>query len=87
VFFDFSKTPGPVTINSDRGKAAIAAGTSSVTITCNYCNANSVVVVTQVASDATLNSIVAVTSGDGSFTVTGNANATDNPAFNFMVFN
>ena len=86
-YVDTSGTPGNATINLPRGKAAFAAGTNTVTITNSYVTTNSVVVGSQVGADATLNNLVTITPANGSFTVTGNANATGNPAFNFFVLN
>jgi len=87
TFTDASGTPGSTTINSDRGRAAFASGTNSVTITSSYVNANSVVLVHMQNADATLTLPLTVAPSAGGFTVTGNANATGTPAFNFVVFN
>jgi len=87
TFVDTSATPGNATINSDRGRAAFASGTSSVTITSSYVSANSIVLVHMQTADATLTLPLTVSCTAGSFTVTGNSNATGTPAFNFVVFN
>jgi hypothetical protein len=87
TFQDASSTPGNATVNASRGRVAIAAGTSTVTVTNSYVTANSVVVASQVTADATLNNLVTVTPTAGAFTVTGNANATGNVSVNFIVLN
>ena len=86
-FIDTSASPGNATINSDRGRAAFAAGQNSVTVTSSYVNASSVVVVHMDTADATLTIPLTVVCSNGSFTVTGNGNATGNPSFRFVVFN
>lgn len=82
---DTSGTPGNATINNLSGRAAFAAGGSTVVITNSLVTANSKVFVQQ-RNDATLKS-VAVNPAAGSFTVTGNAAATAITIFNFLVVN
>lgn len=71
-------TAGAVTTNQMSGKAAIAAGAASVVVTHAQVVANSKITaqVSQSSADATLTSILRVTPAAGSFTITGNANAT-----------
>jgi hypothetical protein len=83
---DSSGTPGNVTNNAANGRAAFAAGASSVVVTSTAVAAADNVHVTLLgAADATLTSIVGVTVAAGSFTVTGNAAATANKSFMFTV--
>lgn len=88
-FPDTSGTPGNATVNSARGRVAIAAGAGSVVITNSYVNANSVVlaVIDQAAADGTLLYIARVAPAAGSFTIYGNANATAAVAVRFVVLN
>jgi hypothetical protein len=83
---DSSGTPGAATINKPSGKSAIAAGASSVVITNSVVTAASEVIVTPLDLDATLTSYKAVPAA-GSFTVTGNANATAAWKFSWWVLN
>ena len=86
---DSSGTPGAATINRAAGKSAIALGASSVVITNSLVTATSLIFVTPqgaTAADATLTSW-RVNPGAGSFTVTGNANATAAWPFSWMVIN
>jgi len=83
---DSSGSPGPATINKPSGRSAIAAGVSGVTITNSVVTASSIVIVTPLDLDATLTSFKAVP-GSGSFTVTGNANATAAWKFSWWVLN
>jgi hypothetical protein len=71
-------TAGAVTTNQLVGKASIAAGAASVVVTQAQVNSTSKIVaqVSQSAADGTLTSILRVTPAAGSFTITGNANAT-----------
>jgi len=71
-------TAGAVTSDQLSGKAAIAAGAASVVVTNAKINVTSKITaqVSQSAADATLTSILRVTPAAGSFTITGNANAT-----------
>ena len=84
AFTDSSGTPGNVTNNSARGRAAFAAAGSSVVVTNSQVAANSTVLVQLGGSDATLTT-VRVTPAAGSFTVTGNAAATGITVFDFIV--
>jgi hypothetical protein len=71
-------TAGNATNQNRRGRAAIAAGQSSVVITNAGVNpaSNIEATVSQAAADATLTSVVRVVPAAGSFTIHGNANAT-----------
>ena len=71
-------TTGAVTANVISGRAAIAAGASSVVITNNLVDANSKVfaVVAQAAADGTLLRVERILCAAGSFTIYGTANAT-----------
>src|SRR5439155_15020126 len=75
---DSSGTPGAATQHTTKGRVAIAAGASSVVVTNRNVNAASTVlaVISQAGADGTLTQILRVTPGAGSFTITGNANAT-----------
>jgi len=86
TYTDSSGTPGNVTNNSPRGRAAFAAAGSSVVVTNSLVAATSTVLVSLGGSDATLTS-VRVTPAAGSFTVTGNAAATATTVFDFLVVN
>lgn len=81
---DSSGTPGDVTNNAARGRAAFAAAASTVVVTSSLCAADSSVFVSLGGADATLTSI-RVTPGAGSFTVRGNAAATGITPFDFLV--
>lgn len=71
-------TSGAATANQNQGRASIAAAASSVVITNNLVNANSVLeaVIAQGSADGTLTSVVRVVPAAGSFTIFGNAAAT-----------
>jgi hypothetical protein len=73
-----STTTGAVTANVLQGTCAIAAGASSVVITNNKIDANTIVVayVSQAAADATLLRVERVLPAAGSVTIFGTANAT-----------
>ena len=85
-YTDSSGTPGNVTNNSPRGRAAFAAAASTVVVTSSLVTAASTVLPALGGADATLTS-VRVTPGAGSFTVTGNAAATGITPFDFTVVN
>lgn len=84
VLTDGSGTPGNVTQNVCRGRAAFAASGTTVVVTNSQVAANSTVLVSLGGSDATLTS-VRVTAAAGSFTVTGNAAATGTTPFDYVV--
>lgn len=71
-------TTGAATANVVSGRAAIAAGASSVVITNSMVDANTKVfaVIAQAAADGTLLRVERVLAAAGSFTIYGTANAT-----------
>lgn len=84
---DSSGTPGNVTNNAVRGRAAIAAAGTACVVTSSLVTANSMVIAVLRSADATLTFIKSVVTAAGSFTVTGNAAATGACAFDFLVVN
>ncbi len=87
-YLDVSATHGSATANALRGQAAFAAATASCTITNNQVKPTSTVIpILDASADATLTQILRVVPGAGSFTVYGNANATGNPTFTWLVVN
>lgn len=88
-FTNTSGTPGNATINTPRGRCAIAAAAAAVTITSSVVTANSTViaVINQAATDTTLTSILRVNTGASTFTITGNAASTAAVTVDFVVFN
>lgn len=87
TYTDASGTPGAATINKPMGKVAIAAGAASVVVTNSLVTADSHVEAVLQFGDATLTQILRVVPGAGSFTVTGNANATAATKVSFKVTN
>ena len=85
---DSSGTPGAATQHATMGRVAIAAGQSSVVVTNRYVNVASAVfaVISQAAADGTLTQILRVNPANGSFTITGNANATAATVVDYIVF-
>jgi len=83
--YNITATVGAVVINKPVGRAIIALGAASVVVTNTLVTANSIVFAQLAAVDATLTFVKAVVAGAGSFTITGNANATANCAVNFFV--
>lgn len=82
---DTSASPGAATHPSTKqGRAAIALGASSAVITNALVTASSQIVLTLESADTTLKSIVAIPAA-GSFTVTGNANATAAAKFSYSI--
>lgn len=71
-------TTGAKTYNGTQGRVAIAAGSSSVTVTNSLVDANTKVwaVVAQAAADVTLLRVERILTAAGSFTIYGTANAT-----------
>ena len=69
---DSSATPGAATQRTTKGRVAVAAGQSQVTVTNGLVNAASTVlaVISQAAADATGTSVVRVAPALGSFTIT-----------------
>lgn len=86
-YTDDSANAGNRTVNTLRGKSAIAAAAAAVTITNNKVTANSQIVVTVEDDDATLTHIISAIPGPGSFVITGNAAATGNTKISWTVIN
>jgi hypothetical protein len=84
---DISGTPGNGTVNNQLGRAAFAAGTSTVVITNSRVTATSDIFVQLRTTDGTLVNANVTAQGAGTFTVTGNANATAITPFSFLVVN
>jgi hypothetical protein len=84
---DSSGTPGAATANTASGRAAIAAGASSVVVTNSLVTAASRIFLQKTGSsfDATLTAPLQVVAAAGSFTVYGNAAATAAVPFNWWV--
>lgn len=80
-------SPGAATLNTPSGRSAIAAGAASVVITNSLVSASSQVYAMLQTADATLTSIKSIVPGAGSFTITGNANATANTNVCWFVVN
>lgn len=75
---DSTGTPGNATLNTQKGRSAIAAGAAAVTITNSRVTSSSIVTAVLQTSDGTLTQLLRVVPGSGSFVITGNANATGN---------
>lgn len=71
-------SPGNATLNTQKGRSAIAAGASAVTITNSRVTSTSIVGAVLQTVDGTLTQLLTVVPGSGSFVITGNANATGN---------
>jgi hypothetical protein len=83
---DSTGTPGNVTNNNANGRAAFAAGGTTVVVTCSAVAAADQVHVTLLgAADATLKSIAGVTVAAGSFTVIADVAATATKGFMYTV--
>lgn len=80
-------TAGAQTVNILRGRAAMAAGASTLVITCPQCTAQSIVFaqVAQASADATFTTVLRVTPSAGSFQINGPALATAATAINWLV--
>jgi hypothetical protein len=87
AYVDSTGTPGNVTNNSPRGRAAFAAAGTSVVVTNNLVTATSSIFTNLEGNDATLTFIKSAVAGAGSFTVTGNAAATATSTFDFLIVN
>lgn len=85
--YTITATVGAVTINKPSGRVIIALGAAAVIVTNSLVTANSIILVTIATADATLTFIKSVVAAAGSFTITGNANATANCKVNFLVIN
>lgn len=71
-------TPGALTTTLPAGRVTIAAGSSSVVVTCPAVDVNSKIfaVINQAAADGTLLRVERIVPGAGLFTIYGTANAT-----------
>ncbi|MEN6302488.1 MAG: hypothetical protein ABFD96_07165 [Armatimonadia bacterium] len=87
TFTDSSATPGNVTNSSPRGRVAVAAAASAVTVTSTLVAATSTVFAVVSSVDATLLEVLRVVPAAGSFTITCNAAATAATKVDFMVIN
>lgn len=87
-YTDTTTTPGAVTVNKPAGRSKIAAGQSTLVVTCAFCFLSSIVGINIEggAFDATATRFQ-VTPGAGSFTVTFNAAATAAVTFSWDILN
>lgn len=83
-YTDNSGTPGNTTISKPRGRFAMAAGASAVTVTNTLCAATSTVLLSKASNDATATDFKVVP-GAGSFVVTAAAAATGNVVLDFVL--
>lgn len=81
---DTSGSPGDAVISKPSGRFAMAAGAAAVTITNALVNPHTKVFWSKQQNDATAVDFKVVV-GNGSFTVTGAANATGNVVFDFFI--
>lgn len=86
-YTDNSGTPGNTTINTPRGRAAIAAAASAAVVTNASVLATSGVFISLKGTDATAVSARVSAQSAGSFTVTAVAAATATTVFDFLVVN
>lgn len=84
---DASLTTGAITQHTQSGRAAIAAGQSSVVVTNNLVDANTNVyaVIRQAAADTTLTGVQRIVTAAGSFTIFGNATATATVVIDWII--
>lgn len=82
-------TTGAVTTTASQGRAAIAAGSSSVVVTNANVTAESRIyaVVAQAAADGTLLRVERILPAAGSFTIYGTANATATTTIDWIILN
>lgn len=80
-------TSGAVTVNILRGRAAMAAGASTLVITCPACTSSSIVFaqVAQTTADGTFTSVLRCTPSNGSFQINGPALATAATQISWLV--
>lgn len=83
--YTHASVAGAQTINKPTGSVKIAAGASSVVVTNSLVSAESIVIPVLMGTDATLTSILKCIPAAGSFTITGNANATAAVKVGFLV--
>lgn len=86
-YTDNSGTPGNTTINTPRGRAAIAAAGTACVVTNSSVTATSTVLISDKGTDSTATTMRVSSQGAGTFTVTAIAAATGNTVFDFVVFN
>lgn len=79
-------TTGAQTINKTAGSVNFAAAATSLVVTNSLASANSIILVTIAANDATFTSAQVVAAA-GSFTIYANAAATAETRVNFLVLN
>lgn len=88
TFTDSSSTPGNVTNNSPRGRVALAAGATTVTVTNSLVTAASAIFAQVRSVDGAANDLVSVLPAAGSFTATMNGATTGTGCvIDFMVVN
>lgn len=87
AFTDASGTPGNATINKPRGRVAIAAAASAVTVTNSCVLATSSIFISVDGTDATATTARVSAQSAGSFTITAIAAATGNTVIDFLVVN
>lgn len=73
---DSTASPGAATQDKRVGRVAIAIGAASVVVTNKLVTSSSVITAVLQSNDATLTQLLRVVPGSGSFTITGNGNAT-----------
>jgi hypothetical protein len=78
-------TTGAQTINEYSGQVQIAIGAASVVVTNSLVTSSSRILATLNSTDGTLLYLKSVVPADGSFTITGNANATAATKVTFLV--
>lgn len=86
-FTDNSGTPGNTTINTPRGRAAIAGAASACVVTNSSVLTTSSVLISLKGTDATAITARVSAQSAGSFTVTAIAAATGTTVFDFVVVN
>lgn len=88
TFTDSTGTPGNVTNNSPRGRVALAAGASSITVTNSLVAATSMIIAMVRSVDGAATDIVTTTASAGSFVITMNAATTGTACvLDFLVVN
>jgi hypothetical protein len=82
-------TAGNVTANTVQGRAAVAAGATSIVITNNLIDAGTKIfaAIAQAVADATATTIASIVPAAGSVTITMNAAATANTVIDWSVLN
>lgn len=80
-------TTTPVTINKAAGRIKMAVGTSVFVVNSTLCFANSLIFLQIETADATLTRVALTSKAAGTFTITGNANATGAVIVQFLIVN